>query len=76
MEGCASYPDLECVRACVIVCRDQAEAVGRKTCERLKKALSRQQFEVAIQAMIGSKVRKTTVECMRMGSGLHVPLLL
>lgn len=36
--------------------RESAEYVGRRTCERVRDSLARQQFEVAIQAMIASKV--------------------
>jgi len=39
-----------------IVHRDHAEVTARRICERLKKALSRQQFEVAIQASVGVKI--------------------
>ncbi|MDO8490013.1 MAG: translation elongation factor 4 [bacterium] len=47
----------ECVDALAsIVYRDQAYYVGRKIVEALKKSLPRQQFEIKIQASIGSKV--------------------
>ncbi|KAL3693291.1 hypothetical protein R1sor_006942 [Riccia sorocarpa] len=39
-----------------IVHRAKAERVGRELCEKLKKILDRQLFEIAIQAAIGSKV--------------------
>jgi hypothetical protein len=40
--------------------------MGRRTCERLKNALSRQQYEVAIQAIIGSKViARETLKAVR-----------
>jgi len=39
-----------------IVYRDQAYAIGRKIVESLKGMLTRQQFEIRIQASIGSKV--------------------
>lgn len=46
--------------------REQAEEMGRRTCERLKNALSRQQYEVAIQAIIGSKViARETLKAVR-----------
>jgi GTP-binding protein LepA len=46
--------------------REQAEDMGRRTCERLKNALSRQQYEVAIQAIIGSKViARETLKAVR-----------
>lgn len=39
-----------------IIHRDKAYEFGRKICEKLKDLLPRQQFEIAIQASIGSKV--------------------
>lgn len=39
-----------------IVYRDQAYAAGRKIVEALKKMLTRQQFEIRIQASVGGKV--------------------
>lgn len=36
--------------------RDQAQAEGRRVCLKLHKTIKRQQFEVVIQAAIGSKV--------------------
>ncbi|MFA6813019.1 MAG: translation elongation factor 4 [Bacteroidaceae bacterium] len=35
---------------------DNAQVLGRKMCERLKDLIPRQQFEIAIQAAIGSKI--------------------
>ncbi len=40
----------------VIVYRDAANREGRRICEKLKETLPRQQFEVKIQAAIGSKI--------------------
>jgi GTP-binding protein LepA len=40
----------------MIVHRDKAYAAGRSLTERLRKQIPRQQFEVAIQAAIGSKI--------------------
>jgi GTP-binding protein LepA len=40
----------------MIVHRDKAYAAGRNLTERLRKQIPRQQFEVAIQAAIGSKI--------------------
>jgi len=40
----------------VIVHRDKAYYLGRELTERLRKVIPRQQFEVAIQAAIGSKI--------------------
>ncbi len=40
----------------MIVHRDNSYAVGRATCERLQKQIPRQQFEIAIQASIGTKI--------------------
>lgn len=39
-----------------IIHRDKAYDYGRKICEKLRKLIPRQQFEVAIQAAIGSKI--------------------
>jgi GTP-binding protein LepA len=40
----------------MVVHRDKAYPAGRATCERLQKQIPRQQFEVPIQASIGSKI--------------------
>jgi len=40
----------------MIVYRDAAQREGRRVTERLKETLPRQQFEIRIQASVGSKV--------------------
>lgn len=50
----------------VIVHRDSAYARGKILCERLRKVINRQQFDVAIQAAIGSKIiSRETVKALR-----------
>jgi GTP-binding protein LepA len=50
----------------MVVHRDKAYPAGRATCERLQQQIPRQQFEVAIQAAIGSKViARESVKPMR-----------
>lgn len=45
---------------------DNAAVLGRKMCERLKELLPRQQFDIAIQAAIGSKIiARETVKQVR-----------
>ena len=49
-----------------IIHRDKAYEWGKKICEKLKELLPRQQFEIAIQASIGTKViARETVRAMR-----------
>ena len=50
----------------VIVHRESAYARGKILCERLRKVINRQQFDVAIQAAIGSKIiSRETVKALR-----------
>lgn len=50
----------------IIVHRDKAYDWGKKLCEKLKELLPRQQFEIAIQAAIGTKIiARETVKAMR-----------
>jgi GTP-binding protein LepA len=47
----------EVVDAMSVIChRSAAQAIGRSLCQRLLEIVPRQQFKVAIQARIGSKV--------------------
>ena len=49
-----------------IVHRDKAYEWGKKLCEKLRKLLPRQMFEIAIQASIGTKViARESVKAMR-----------
>ena len=46
--------------------QDNAVVLGRRMCETLKDLIPRQQFDIAIQAAIGSKiVARETVKCVR-----------
>ncbi|XP_043369843.1 translation factor GUF1, mitochondrial isoform X1 [Dermochelys coriacea] len=50
----------------MVVHKDKAYAVGKAMCERLKDAIPRQLFEIAIQAALGSKViARETVKAYR-----------
>lgn len=46
--------------------QDNAVILGRRMCEKLKDLIPRQQFDIAIQAAIGSKiVARETIKCVR-----------
>ncbi|MFN4284498.1 MAG: translation elongation factor 4 [Lacibacter sp.] len=49
-----------------LIHRSRAQEFGRKLCEKLKELLPRQQFQIAIQAAIGSKiVARENISAMR-----------
>ncbi len=49
-----------------LIHRDHAYSFGKKICEKLKELITRQQFEIAIQASIGSKIiARETVKALR-----------
>jgi len=47
--------------------QDNAEDIARNVALRLKNVLKREQFEVAIQAVVGSKVHSRRPRCMSGG---------
>ena len=51
----------------IIVHKDRAYSRGKILCERLRKTINRQQYDVAIQAAIGNKVisQRETVKALR-----------
>ncbi len=50
----------------VIVHKDNAYTIGRDLCQRLRKVIPRQLFEIAIQAAIGAKiVARESISAMR-----------
>lgn len=50
------WVDEVCEALSFVAHKEKAYAQGRKVAEKLKESLSRQQFEIIIQAKVGSKV--------------------
>ena len=49
-----------------LIYQDNAYAFGRRMCEKLKELIPRQQFDIAIQAAIGSKIiARETIKAVR-----------
>lgn len=49
-----------------LVHKDEAYSLGKKMCEKLRKLIPRQQFDIAIQAAIGTKIiSRETVKALR-----------
>ncbi len=49
-----------------LIHKDHAYSFGKKMCEKLKELITRQQFEIAIQASIGSKIiARETIKALR-----------
>lgn len=49
-----------------LIHRDHAFSFGKKICEKLKELITRQQFEIAIQAAIGAKIiARETIKALR-----------
>jgi GTP-binding protein LepA len=49
-----------------LIHRDNAFTFGKKICEKLKELITRQQFEIAIQAAIGAKIiARETIKALR-----------
>jgi GTP-binding protein LepA len=49
-----------------LIHRDNAFNFGKKICEKLKELITRQQFEIAIQAAIGAKIiARETIKALR-----------
>ncbi len=49
-----------------LIHRDNAYTIGKKICEKLRELIPRQQFDIAIQAAIGSKIiARETVKALR-----------